>query len=277
MPIASRKTPPSFYTKGVEESKSVEEQKLAHGFKDSNIERDNRQADPQIPFEKLDNYFVGKLFESDPDDAEIVQASDYWDTKILKPRGYNSIRCEGRFYTKFPYISWAGKLPDITEYYRSGAQDPFFNPTKTEQGHARGHHGAAFAVHATSDTVQEYLAQTWMTAGGGAGTALTVDDIIPGNVQTAEHVYQLYLHRNAVEWYIDSDLIAVQVPSNVNCQVSNNSPPYAVGTFKRSWRPITVVMHDTAGPQSVEMEIDHDVRNLFSLRRTRSAEDLQAL
>ena len=102
-----------------------------------------------------------------------------------------------------------------------------------------------------------------MTAGGGAGTALTVDDIIPGNVQTAEHVYQLYLHRNAVEWYIDSDLIAVQVPSNVNCQVSNNSPPYAVGTFKRSWRPITVVMHDTAGPQSVEMEIDHDVRNLF--------------
>jgi len=250
--------------KGVEESKSVEEQKLGQGFKDSNINRDTRQADPQIPFEKLDNYFAGKLFKTDPKDAEFVKASDYWDTKIRMPKGYSSTRLEGRFYTRFPFISWSGELPDITQYYRAGAlRDPFFNPVKAEQGHSRGHQGSAFTVHATSGTSQEYWAQTWMTAGGGAGVTLTVDNIIPDDVLTAEHVYQLYLHRNAVEWYIDSDLIAVQVPSNINHTISDNSPPYAVGTFKGTWRPITAVMHDTAGPQSVGMELDYDVRDLF--------------
>jgi len=265
MPLASRKTPPSFYMKGVEESKSVEEQRLAHGFKDSNIERDSQQADPQIPFEKLDNYFVGKLLKENPIDAEIVKASDYWDTKLRIPSGYYSIRAEGRFYTRFPYISWYGTLPDLTPYFEAGTRSEWFSPVKTEQGHSGGHHGASFSVHPLSKTSQEYVAQTWMTNQAGAGQRLAVNNMVPDDVLTAGHTYQLYLHRNAVEWYIDSDLIAVQVPSNTNSAVSNNSPPYAVGTFKGTWRPISVVMTDAWVPQNQEVEIDYDVRDLFFL------------
>jgi len=192
--------------------------------------------------------------------------SKYVDTTVTKPLGYSSIRVEGRFYTKYPYISWNGALPDLTQYYRSGAQQPFFNPVKTEQGHALGHHGAAFTVTAPGSDTQEYWAQTWVTAvGGGVGTKLNIGNLLPSDVQTADHAYQLYLHRNAVEWYVDNELVAVQVPAANDTIVSENSEPYAVGTYRKNWRPISCVMFDMPGPESLKIEEDFDVRNWFFL------------
>jgi len=209
----------------------------------------------QGDYDKLNDFFMATLGNK----TNIVDATEIWGEKLVKPSGYEEVRIDSKLNWKMFTLGFGITVPDLSQYFESGELNPMIQ-IGTEQGHARGHLNNSWAFEATDSTTNIAYTPSWMTHTGGIGNSLQVQDILPDDYIGTKYNYEIILKKNLIEFQRGGETISLVIPcvppdSSV---VVTNTGAYAVALGPK-FNPVSTSFRIwMKGPKDTEITFDLD-------------------